>query len=244
MYKWEPDKGTDFTVVDLHTGQVCGRCKAGPCFAYHHINCSEEVLASGHVIISLDMMCYDRVGYASLKLDDLRRGTVSDASAGAAVRRFTIKMKPGSASSITENAVIYKGEVELPTINPSFARQSYRFVYGLSSVAAKRGHRSESWGIVARTNRIVKLDMQTGQTIHWQEPHCSASEPIFVGRTSSAIAENEDEGCLLSVVFDYHSSSSYMLFLDARTLSEIARAAIPQHVPMSLHGHFAAASRL
>ena len=48
----------------------------------------------------------------------------------------------------------------------------------------------------------------------------------------------EDDGVLLSVVFDSRSGRSFMLVLDAADLSEVARAEAPHHIPYGFHGQF------
>lgn len=60
---------------------------------------------------------------------------------------------------------------------------------------------------------------------------------MFVARPD-AESENEDGGILLSVVLDAPANNSYLLLLDARHLSEIARATVPQHVPFGFHGAY------
>ena len=60
-------------------------------------------------------------------------------------------------------------------------------------------------------------------------------EPVFVAAPD---AEAEDDGVLLSVVFDSRSGRSFMLVLDAAELTELARAEAPHHIPYGFHGQF------
>lgn len=48
----------------------------------------------------------------------------------------------------------------------------------------------------------------------------------------------EDDGVLLSVVLDAERENSFLLVLDAHTLEELARAAVPHHIPFGFHGQF------
>ena len=49
----------------------------------------------------------------------------------------------------------------------------------------------------------------------------------------------EDDGVLLSIVLDTAEERSFLLVLDAATLEERARAAVPHHIPFGFHGnHF------
>jgi carotenoid cleavage dioxygenase-like enzyme len=43
---------------------------------------------------------------------------------------------------------------------------------------------------------------------------------------------------LLSVVLDARTGTSFLLVLDARDLSELGRAHVPQHVPFGFHGAY------
>ena len=84
-------------------------------------------------------------------------------------------------------------------------------------------------------DRIVKVDVAEGRTIEWREESCSPGEPVFVAAPD---AEAEDDGVLLSVVFDSRSGRSFMLVLDAADLTELARAEAPHHIPYGFHGQF------
>ncbi|MDX8153279.1 carotenoid oxygenase family protein [Patulibacter brassicae] len=67
------------------------------------------------------------------------------------------------------------------------------------------------------------------------QPGCYPGEPIFVPAPD---AEHEDEGAVLSVVLDSHAGRSFLVVLDARDLSEIARAELPHHLPFNFHAQF------
>jgi beta,beta-carotene 9',10'-dioxygenase len=58
---------------------------------------------------------------------------------------------------------------------------------------------------------------------------------VFVAAPGS---QGEDEGVLLSVVFDASSGRSFLLVLDAADLGELARAEVPDHIPYGFHGQF------
>jgi carotenoid cleavage dioxygenase-like enzyme len=42
----------------------------------------------------------------------------------------------------------------------------------------------------------------------------------------------------MTVVLDAPANNSYLLLLDARDMSQIARATVPQHVPFGFHGAY------
>ena len=82
-------------------------------------------------------------------------------------------------------------------------------------------------------NQLVKLDTRRGEMTDWREDGSYPGEPIFVRRPH---ARSEDDGVLLSVVLDAKRRTSYLLVLDARDLTELARAAVPHHIPFGFHG--------
>ena len=73
--------------------------------------------------------------------------------------------------------------------------------------------------------------------MEWKQEGHYPGEPVFVARPD-ARAEQEDEGILMTVVLDAAANNSYLLLLDARDLSEIARARVPQHIPFGFHGAY------
>ncbi|HEX2316805.1 MAG TPA: carotenoid oxygenase family protein, partial [Thermomonospora sp.] len=75
-------------------------------------------------------------------------------------------------------------------------------------------------------------------TTTWSLPDHHPGEPVFVPGPGR---RGEDDGVLLSVVFDPASDTSFLLVLDARDLSELARAHAPHRLPFGFHGdHFPA----
>ncbi|CAG8809112.1 8908_t:CDS:1, partial [Dentiscutata erythropus] len=71
----------------------------------------------------------------------------------------------------------------------------------------------------------------------WGSENCYPSEAVFVPHPGKDC--EEDEGVLLSIVFDGGNNKSFLLVLDARTMNELIRADLPQVVPLSFgHGAF------
>ena len=119
--------------------------------------------------------------------------------------------------------------LELPRINYArCAGKPYRYVWGT--------------GIEVEgdfVDSIVKIDTETGTVATWHQPGLYPGEPVFV---PSPAAKAEDEGVLLSVVVDIDKDRSFLLVLDACTLSELARADAPHPIPFHFHGAFFAST--
>jgi beta,beta-carotene 9',10'-dioxygenase len=210
-YRWKPELGTRFTLVDRETGEATGPFETDPFFCFHHVNAYEE---GGTVVV--DACTYpDAQIVEDLYLDRLRDGKPA---ARAELRRFRIDLD----SRQVDSEQLAEG-LELPRINYGASNERpYRYVWGID---AKSG-----W-----LDRIVKVDTEERATIEWVEDGCSPGEPVFVAAPGSA---REDDGILLSVVFDARSGRSFMLVLDAADLSELARAEAPHHIPYGFHGQF------
>ena len=65
--------------------------------------------------------------------------------------------------------------------------------------------------------------------------HRVPGEVFFIPRPG---AEAEDDGVLVTVVFDGEQSRSYLLLLDGQTFTEVNRSYLPFKVPFSFHGNW------
>jgi beta,beta-carotene 9',10'-dioxygenase len=218
-YHWEPKRGTRFSLVDRLTGEVRYAHADEAWFGFHHVNAVDR---EGK--IDLDIIVYptaDVVQHFYLK-------TLLDADKHGAypyneLRRFTIDPATGTVASHT----LVDGSAELPRINyGKYNTKSYRYVY--ANGVAKR---SES----AFLDTIVKYNVESAEIKEWKRENHFPGEPVFVARPH---AESEDDGVLLTVVLDAEHNTSYLLILDARDLSELARAGVPQHIPFGFHGMY------
>ena len=82
----------------------------------------------------------------------------------------------------------------------------------------------------------MKVDLADGGAEMWSEPGCYPGEPVFVPAPGP---RDEDGGVILSVVLDAAAQRSFLLVLDARDFTELARAEAPHHIPFGFHGNFA-----
>ena len=116
---------------------------------------------------------------------------------------------------------------------PRAQLQSIRYICG----GLTEHVRTSKQPCVRRWSNLIKVNMETGDTDTWFAPHVWPSEPAFIPRPISAGGTGEeDDGVLLSLMMDGEASNSFLLFLDARTFEEIARATIPVVMPYTSHG--------
>jgi beta,beta-carotene 9',10'-dioxygenase len=216
-YRWKPELGTRLHLFDRATGEHAGPFQAEPRFGFHHVNSYEE---DGDVIVDVAAFADAQV-VEDLYLERLRAGKRPSLNR---LERFRIS--PG-AGTVTTDALTDES-MELPRINYGRCNERpYRYAWGV-------GISSEgSW-----LDRIVKADVVERASKTWEERGSFPGEPVFVAAPD---AEAEDEGVLLSVMLDGERGGSYLLVLDARDLSELARAEVPHHIPFGFHGQFARA---
>jgi beta,beta-carotene 9',10'-dioxygenase len=225
-YRWKPELGTRFTLVDRASGKSVAGFRTDACFAFHHVNAYDD---GEDVVVDLCALA-DAAIVEDLYLERLRMGKPI---AGAELTRFRLRRSDRSVS----RELLADGDVELPRINYMRCNERpYRYVWGLSKGAS-------GW-----LEQIVKIDIAERSTLSWSAPACFAGEPVFVARPRDASdpagerassLQTEDDGVLLSVVLDADVGTSFLLVLDARDLSELARAQVPHHIPFGFHGQFA-----
>jgi beta,beta-carotene 9',10'-dioxygenase len=213
-YRWTPERGTRFILVDRAAGEAQPPLTTDACFAFHHVAAYEQ----GDELI-VDACVYPDAGVIEdFYLDRVR---VREPSHTAELRRF--RLRPGAGTVSSERLI--DAPLELAQINYArFNERPYRYTWGVGT--------DDGW-----PDRIIRADVEERSHDEWYEPDCWPGEPVFVARPDG---EDEDDGVLLSVVLDGRRETSFLLVLDAHDLTELARAEIPHHIPFSFHGRYAA----
>lgn len=173
--------------------------------------------ASGRVVI--DVCRYERMFLADV------RGPFGDSL--PRLDRWTINPKTGVVSEETIDARAQ----EFPRCHPALTGKPYR--YGYTVAVADYGF-----------PQIYKQDLQTGQaTSYAMGPGRHSAEPVFVPRQG---ATAEDDGYLMTYVYDGSRNASELLILDARDLERpaLAQVLLPQRVPYGFHGNWVADSQV
>jgi beta,beta-carotene 9',10'-dioxygenase len=212
-YRWKPELGTRFHLVERSSGRVIGPFETGACFAFHHVNSYED---GDEVLVDLCRF-RDATIIHDQYLERLRQGKPLSA---AHLERFRISTANGTVTS----EQLLDTPLELPRINYVRCNErSYRYLWGV-------GLRS-GWH-----DQIVKGDVREREATVWSEDGCYPGEPVFV---ASPEAQREDDGVLLSVVLDGRTGTSFLLALDASSLEELTGAEVPHHIPFGFHGQYA-----
>jgi carotenoid cleavage dioxygenase-like enzyme len=215
-YRWVPERGLRFHVVEKDSGRLLRSVTADAVFGFHHVN----AFADGDDVL-VDFIAHpDARVIDQLYLARLRAG--APVIATGTLMRFRIPLK--SDASVTRT-VLVEAPIELPRINyETKAGKRYRYLWAT-------GTKVEGDFL----DCAVKIDLETGAVMTWYVAGLYPGEPVFV---PSPKAQAEDEGVLLSVVLDTGKDSSFLLVLDAATLEELARAEAPHAIPFHFHGNY------
>lgn len=218
-YDWRPGRGTRFTVVERASGAVVCRSVAPAFFCYHQVNAFEHDDA---LLVDLPSTPGERAMH-QFDLDALR-GPGWRTPAGE-LRRYRVPLDGGpvtyrllSATPLEFPRIAYERRLGVP----------YRYAFGVGTP----GSLTTSF-----SDRLVKVDVEDGSARTWSEPGCWPGEPVLVADPTTA-ADAEDTGVVLSLVLDSRARRSFLLVLDAATLTEVARALLPHAAPLGFHGQW------
>lgn len=216
-YRWKPDRGTRFVVIDREDGEVVASPEAPAFFAFHHINAYDE----GEEVV-LDIAAYEDASVVEdLYLESLH-GEPPVGMPAAEIRRYRLDTEDETVTGET----LHDTSFELPRLRDDREGRAYRYAYGV-------GHRNSP--PEEFPNRLVKFDAVEHGTTVWEEDATYPSEPVFVPNPEGT---EEDEGVILSVVLEPAEESSFLLVLDAKGLEEVARCRVDRPVPHGFHGDF------
>ena len=221
-YRWRPHLGTVFTVVDRRDGRVVRRARAAATFCWHHVNAFED---GDDLVVDL-LATEGSTAMTQFLLDDLLSAGPRQPSGELRRYRVPLEERPVTYRLLATTAF------EFPRIAQGRDARPYRWVYGVGTP----GSTTTSF-----SDRLVKVDVETGTTATWARPGCWPGEPVPVAAPAGAGAGGaEDDGVVLSLVLDSVADRSFLLVLDAATFTEVARADLPHAVPLGFHGqHFA-----
>ncbi|MFT5099946.1 MAG: carotenoid cleavage dioxygenase-like enzyme, partial [Planctomycetaceae bacterium] len=166
---------------------------------------------NGHVVI--DIVRYERM------FDKDILGPFGDNL--ARLDRWTINPK---TRTVSEQIVDARG-LEFPRIHPGLNGKPYQYGY---SVAV------QDYSFPS----IYKHDMHSGTATQFDMgPGRHSAEPVFIPKDG---ATAEDEGYLMTYVYDGNTDTSDLLILDAQDLSRpaLAQVQLPVRVPFGFHGNW------
>ncbi|KAJ1928686.1 hypothetical protein IWQ60_001835 [Tieghemiomyces parasiticus] len=162
-----------------------------------------------------------------------------------------------------------KSGVELPCVHPAFRQYAHRYVYGIGHVHPHPMLSTGFWDALSKVDMLRKEDTRQwaesgcypGEPVFVPRPARNRNKEAASVGVADAVQEDggdvptepereeeeeedavdEEDGYILSTVYDSRHDRSFVLVLDARDMQEVARVGLPHVVPLAFgHGAFRA----
>lgn len=190
--------------------------EAEPCYIYHSINAYE----TGSEIV-LDVCRFRVPGPPAIELKGPLASILNYLRLDAHVHRYRFDLDTGRTTEVP----LDDRNVEFPIIHPSRFGEHNRYAWNVSINS----------DVTMYFDGLVKYDLDTGgQERYGFGAGRYGSEAPFAPRPG---ATTEDDGYLLSLVYDAATDRSELVILDAADISHgpVARVMLPVRVPNGFH---------
>ncbi len=161
-------------------------------------------------------------------MDVVRHPRVFDKNGPGEGEPRLVRWRLDAAAGRLSETVLEERGCEFPRFNTAYAGRAYRYGYTTSVGEGDRTGPAYKHDIIA--GRTEKHDYGTGRV---------TLEPVFVPRRG---ASAEDDGWVMSYVYDATRDASDVVILDARNFSgkPVATVTLPVRVPFGFHGNWVA----
>nr|NP_001019730.1 beta,beta-carotene 15,15'-dioxygenase [Bos taurus]AAY25023.1 beta-carotene-15,15'-oxygenase [Bos taurus] len=235
---------THIHIIDRRTRKpVPTKYHTDPMVVFHHVNAYEEDGCLLFDVITYEDGSLYQLFYLANLNEDFKEN--SRLTSMPTLKRFVLPLhvdknaEVGSnlikLSSTTARALKEKDDqvycqpellcegLELPHINYAHNGQPYRYIFAAGVQWSPRP-------LIYAAIRLAK------SSLTWKEEHCWPAEPLFVPTPG---AKDEDDGIILSAIVSTDPQKSpFLLVLDARTFTELARASVDVEMHLDFHGLF------
>ena len=220
-----PGGQAQFWLIPRDSGAFAGQppriVPAPEGFVFHHLNAWEE----GEAVVVESIFYAD---FPSIGPDTDFRSIDFDLIPEGLLERCTIDLTTNTVSTqrLSERCC------EFAMVNPR--REGLSSRYGWMAVAERETGNDP-------LQAIKKLDLVSGERQVWSAaPRGFVSEPVMVPRPMPAGGPEpaEDDGWVLTLIWNGARRGSDLVILDAATMEELAVVELPLAIPYGLHGSF------
>jgi len=220
-FSWEPERGTRIGVMPRRGGNADVKWYATDAsYVFHPMN----AYAQGSTLV-VEVARFGKLVF----MDPIEQQKPQGPEVNPRLHRWTIDLNAGGVKEEPLDDRV----AEFPRV--ADARVGLKHRYGYMAGAGSM------MGATPAFTAIYKYDQHTGKhETHEFGPGNGCGEAVFVPRRA---AGDEDEGYLLTFVYDAERNRSDLVILDAQHVADepIARVEIPRRVPYGFHGHWVAA---
>jgi carotenoid cleavage dioxygenase len=221
LFTWEPERGTRIGVMPRSGGNADVRwfsTDAG--YVFHPLN----AYAEGERLV-VEVCRFNRLDF----MEPLEKQQPNTPDNSPKLHRWTLDLRGGGVKS----APLDDRVGDFPRVDDRVVGLKHRYGY---LAGAGRGFSG-----VPTFNEIYKFDLQSGRNwTHAFGAGTGCGEAVFVPTSDRA---GEDQGCLMTLVYDAARDTSELVLLDAQNIADapLARIQIPHRVPYGFHGNWVAA---
>ncbi len=210
-HEWRPELGTIIYVFSKQNGKLIGQFKTDAMFAFHHINAYENHNGQIELFMTADINA-DIV---------LTIGNYPFIAKGPNLRKITIDID----NEIVTQKILSTDFYEMPKIRDDLVGKKNDVFY---SILFSENTEHEGFG-------IAKYNLDSNQSLIWSKKGMFPSEPMFIPNPNG---KAEDDGVIISIIYDHNQKKNFLLILDAKNMKELSRADIGRLLPFGLHGKF------
>ncbi len=213
-YRWDDDYQSRVGVMPRGgAGTDVRWFDVDPCYVFHPMNSFEQVSSTGGTSIVFDTARYP----------DLWRADSAKFNNDAALHRWTLDLDAGTVSEQPLDDRL----IEFPRVHDDLVGLVNRYGYAVATEQLDDG---------PPKSQLVKYDLETGASeVHDFGADQITGEAVFIPADA---ATSEDEGWLMSLVYDKPSDTSSLVVLDATQITDepVASVKLPRRVPFGFHG--------
>jgi carotenoid cleavage dioxygenase-like enzyme len=208
-YRWNDDYGARVGVMPRDgTGRDTRWFEVDPCYVFHTMNAFDD--CDGNVVV--DVARYDTLWRDSADHFDKAR-----------LHRWVFDVKSGRVAE----APLDDRAIEFPRVDERRVGGEHRYGYAVANPGG---------GVHQHPTKLLKYDLRSGRVDeHDFGPGRVPAEGVFAPACEEA---EEDEGWVLTYVYDAAADASDFVVLDAQRFAAppVAVVRLPQRVPYGFHG--------
>lgn len=214
-FSFDDTKPAKVMIISRHQDKEMEIIESDSFFGFHHGNAWEK---DGDIYFqSLCSNSYPQMTKENLDLSQMDYDKFPTCN----IYQFKVSLE---SKTVTRNILEDRG-CEFPCVNPNWIGKESRYLYMGVSDSSEGGP----------LQNIMKIDLQSGEKQIWNpSPVSFAGEPIFVPHPDK---NGEDNGWILSLVYDSAKHRSYLAILSAENINNVvAKLHLNHHIPYGFHG--------
>ena len=217
-FNFNSQQPTKIIVISRHGNHKMEILETESFFGFHHGNAWEK---EGKIY--LESICSNSFPKKKQAELDFKQVNFDDLSQGE-LWQFELSL---SKKTVNREKIEARG-CEFPSVHPHWIGKENRYIYlNVCHTSTKN----------APLQAVMKLDKESGKRQLWSAaPSGFPGEPVFVPHPNRI---EEDDGWIISMVYDATIHRSYLIILDAKDIEqEIAKLYLKHHVPHGFHGNW------